>query len=63
MIPAFINPHAGNAEAARGALQSVGGFEIHDVPPAAEIVERIATEADQILSGRRNFPATAQRAH
>ncbi|WP_298260043.1 nitronate monooxygenase [Bradyrhizobium sp.] len=30
---------------------------IHDVPPAGEIVERIVTEADQILAGRRNFQA------
>lgn len=29
---------------------------IHDIPPAAEIVARIAREADQILSGQRNFP-------
>jgi nitronate monooxygenase len=27
---------------------------IHDIPPAADIVERIVTEADQILLGRRN---------
>jgi nitronate monooxygenase len=27
---------------------------IHDIPPTAEIVDRIVTEADQILSGRRN---------
>ncbi|CAN7573228.1 nitronate monooxygenase [Bradyrhizobium sp. LjRoot220] len=27
---------------------------IHDVPPAAEIVDRIVTEAEQILAGRRN---------
>ena len=27
---------------------------IHDIPPAAEIVERIVTEAEQILQGRRN---------
>ncbi|QWG25630.1 nitronate monooxygenase [Bradyrhizobium sediminis] len=27
---------------------------IHDIPPAADIVERIAAEADQILLGRRN---------
>jgi nitronate monooxygenase len=27
---------------------------IHDVPPAAEIVDRIVTEADQITRGRRN---------
>jgi nitronate monooxygenase len=31
---------------------------IHDIPPAAVIVERIAAEADQILSGRRNSLAT-----
>jgi nitronate monooxygenase len=30
---------------------------IHDIPPAAEIVDRIVTEADQILSGRRNSVA------
>jgi nitronate monooxygenase len=41
------------------AGESVG--LIHDIPPAAEIVERIASEADQILQGRRNFPQ-AQRA-
>ena len=34
MIPAFINPRAGNADAARAALQAVGDFDIHDVPPA-----------------------------
>ena len=27
---------------------------IHDIPPAAEIVDRIVTEAEQILLGRRN---------
>jgi nitronate monooxygenase len=27
---------------------------IHDIPPAAEIVGRIVTEADHILTGRRN---------
>lgn len=30
---------------------------IHDIPPAGEIVDRIVTEADQILAGRRNFQA------
>jgi nitronate monooxygenase len=34
---------------------------IHDIPPAAEIVDRIVTEADQILAGRRNS-STASRA-
>jgi nitronate monooxygenase len=32
---------------------------IHDIPPAAEIVERIVTEAEQLLLGRRNFIAAA----
>jgi nitronate monooxygenase len=27
---------------------------VHDIPPAAEIVDRIVTEAEQILNGRRN---------
>src|SRR3954471_7348484 len=31
---------------------------IHDIPPAAEIVGRIATEAEQLLAGRRNFIAS-----
>jgi nitronate monooxygenase len=30
---------------------------IHDIPPAAEIVERIVSEADQVLLGRRNSSA------
>ena len=30
---------------------------IHDIPPAAEIVDRIVTEAEQILNGRRNSVA------
>ena len=34
------------------AGESVG--LIHDIPPAAEIVDRIVTEANQILLGRRN---------
>lgn len=47
---------AGNYDvAAVFAGQAVG--LIHDIPPAAEIVERIVSEADQILSGRRNFQA------
>jgi diacylglycerol kinase family enzyme len=32
-IPAFVNPLAGNATAARSALEAVGGFAIHEVPP------------------------------
>ena len=32
---------------------------IHDIPPAAEIVERIAIEAEQLLDGRRNSVTAA----
>jgi nitronate monooxygenase len=49
---------AGNFDiAAVIAGESVG--LIHDIPPAAEIVERIVTEAEQLLLGRRNFVAAA----
>ena len=47
---------AGNFNvAAVFAGESVG--LIHDIPPAAEIVDRIVTEADQILSRKRNSSA------
>lgn len=47
---------AGNFNvAAVFAGESVG--LIHDIPPAAEIVDRIVTEADQILSRTRNSSA------
>lgn len=47
---------AGNFEvAAVFAGESVG--LIHDIPPAAEIVDRIVTEAEQILSRKRNSSA------
>src|SRR5437764_1383624 len=52
MIPACINPRAGNAEAARGALQSVGEFDIRDVPPASlatQVKAAIADGARRIL--------------
>ena len=39
------------------AGESVG--LIHDIAPAAEIVERIVTEAEQLLLGRRNFVAAS----
>ncbi|MGQ0684865.1 NAD(P)H-dependent flavin oxidoreductase [Bradyrhizobium sp.] len=39
------------------AGESVG--LIHDIPPAAEIVERIVAEAGQLLLGRSNFTAAA----
>jgi nitronate monooxygenase len=53
---------AGNYDIA-GVFAGNGVGLIHDVPPAAEIVERIASEADQILGGRRNFQAAPQRLH
>jgi nitronate monooxygenase len=47
---------AGNFDiAAVIAGESVG--LIHDIPPAGEIVDRIVTEAEQILGGRRNSVA------
>lgn len=47
---------AGNFDvAAVFAGESVG--LIHDIPPAAEIVDRIVTEAEQILSRKRNSSA------
>jgi nitronate monooxygenase len=33
---------------------------IHDIPPAAEIVDRIVAEADQIMLGRRNSSMALQ---
>lgn len=35
VIPAFINPHAGNAADARAALERTGAFEIRDAAPGA----------------------------
>jgi len=57
---------AGEVAAEYAAARAAGNFEvaavfageavglIHDIPPAAEIVERIAIEAEQLLAGRRN---------
>jgi nitronate monooxygenase len=53
---------AGNFDIA-GVFAGDGVGLIHDVPPAAEIVERIASEADQILGGRRNFQVAPQATH
>jgi nitronate monooxygenase len=50
---------AGNFDIAAVIAGEAVGL-IHDVPPAAEIVERIVTEADQILGGRRNSSAAAR---
>ncbi len=43
MIPAFVNDKAGTAEKARDALEKIGGFEVHDVPPK-EMEGAIRTE-------------------
>jgi nitronate monooxygenase len=47
---------AGNFDVAAVIAGEAVGL-IHDIPPAAEIVERIASEADQIMFGRRNSSA------
>jgi nitronate monooxygenase len=44
---------AGNFDVAAVFAGESAGL-IHDIPPAAEIVDRIVTEAEQILDGRRN---------
>lgn len=44
---------AGNFDVA-AVIAGEAAALIHDIPPAAEIVERIVTEAEQILQGRRN---------
>jgi diacylglycerol kinase family enzyme len=52
MIPAFVNPLAGNADAARGALRAVGGFDIREVPPqtlADQVRAAIAQGARRVL--------------
>jgi nitronate monooxygenase len=48
---------AGNFEIAAVFAGEAAGL-IHDIPPAAVIVERIAAEAEQLLSARRNSMAT-----
>ena len=47
---------AGNFDVAAVIAGEAVGL-IHDIPPAAEIVDRIVAEADQILRGRRNSSA------
>jgi nitronate monooxygenase len=49
---------AGNFDVAAVIAGEAVGL-IHDIPPAGEIVDRITTEADQILSGKRNSAAMA----
>ncbi|WP_298106922.1 nitronate monooxygenase family protein [Bradyrhizobium sp.] len=51
-----VQRDAGNYDVAAVFAGGAAGL-IHDIPPAREIVERIVSEADQILSGRRNFQA------
>jgi nitronate monooxygenase len=47
---------AGNFDIAAVIAGEAVGL-IHDIPPAAEIVDRIVAEADQIILGRRNSSA------
>ena len=47
---------AGNFDVAAVIAGEAVGL-IHDIPPAGEIVDRIVTEAEQILGGRRNSVA------
>ncbi|SCB55460.1 nitronate monooxygenase [Bradyrhizobium shewense] len=49
---------AGNFDLAAVIAGEAVGL-IHDIPPAAEIVERIASEAEQLLAGRRNSIVSA----
>src|SRR3954453_12189335 len=50
---------AGNFDIAAVIAGEAVGL-IHDIPPAAEIVDRIVTEADQILNSRRNSSVTSR---
>ena len=54
LIPAFVNPLAGNADAARDALRAVGGFDIREVPPDTLAEQRAR-------SGRRGGDAHSRR--
>jgi len=52
MIPAFVNPLAGNAGAAAAALRTVGGFDIREIPPqglAKHVRDAIADGATRVL--------------
>jgi nitronate monooxygenase len=51
---------AGNFDAAAVIAGEAVGL-IHDIPPAAELVERITVEAEQLLAGRRNSIAPIAR--
>jgi diacylglycerol kinase family enzyme len=52
MIPAFINPKAGNAGAAKQVLESAGGFDVREIHPktlAADVRAAIAEGATRVL--------------
>lgn len=51
-IPAFVNPLAGNADAARTALCAVGGFDIREVAPellSAQVRAAVNEGASRVL--------------
>jgi len=50
---------AGNFDVAAVIAGEAVGL-IRDIPPAAEIIDRIVTEADQILGGRGNSSAASR---
>lgn len=45
LIPAFVNPLAGNAEASLNALRETGGFDIREIQPH-ELAARVREAAD-----------------
>jgi diacylglycerol kinase family enzyme len=52
LIPAFVNPRAGNAAAAYHALAAVGGFDVTEVRPeslAARVRDAVASGAQRVL--------------
>jgi diacylglycerol kinase family enzyme len=52
VIPAFVNPLAGNADSARSALREAGGFDVREVPPqtlAEQVRGAVAEGATRIL--------------
>jgi nitronate monooxygenase len=59
IVPDYMAARAaGNFDVAAVIAGEAVGL-IHDIPPAADIVARIADEADQILQGRRNSSLAA----
>jgi diacylglycerol kinase family enzyme len=52
LIPAFVNPAAGNAALARCALETVGGFDVVEVPPGSlgrHVRDAVAGGARRVL--------------